>query len=303
MNGSSRIRPYPPRAMTIARRVGIGERRGQLGEPALVGAREIAVAREHAVVVANVVARAQHLEPGRERLARHRTRGGDDADGIAGRETRRADHFRRRRRRPPSPSSMVERCESVAGWTPSEPASRAGTHGHGHGRRPLFGAGGAAAAGAAAAGAAAATTRAGAAPPARALGPVAAARQRRAQRRGGAAAAGWAARAGRAGAGAGALRSAAAPKRTRMPAAAASADSTTSVTRACRSLSSILSAIGGADRQRLAEHDERPVVGLIANLRRPPHHHPSVSNLCSALHDRKFTPARGGSDRGFVRRG
>ena len=59
----------------------------------------------------------------------------------------------------------------------------------------------------------------------------------------------------------------------------------------------------GADRQRLAEHDERPVVGLIANLRRPPHHHPAVSNLCGAIHDRKSTPARGGSDRGFARRG
>ena len=90
--------------MTIARASGSASAARQLGQPAFVGAGQVAGAREHAVVVADVVARAQHGGAGKERLARHRSRRRDDAHDVARRDARGADHRRRRRRRPPPPS-------------------------------------------------------------------------------------------------------------------------------------------------------------------------------------------------------
>src|SRR5262245_25650220 len=225
-------RQQPQKPITAARhhdraRVGLGQRRRQLGDAPIIGPREIARPRENAVVVADVVAPAQDLDARGERLARHRTGRRDDADRIAGRETRRPDHFRRRRRRPPSPSGCAP------GWALESPARTAsdadddsppptgiGTGDDDDGGSAATGRGAAACGGAATgAGSGAATGAGSGAVAARAAG-------------------------GARGAGAGALCSAALTKRTRMPAAAASADSTTSVTRACCSRSSTLMTIG-----------------------------------------------------------
>ena len=48
----------------------------------------------------------------------------------------------------------------------------------------------------------------------------------------------------------------------------------------------------GADRHRLAEHDERAGVVAIAHLGRSPDHHAPISNLCGAIHGRILHPAR-----------
>ena len=244
-NGSRRSSPYPPRAITIAPRVGIGERRGQLREPPLVGPGQKAVAREHARRRGGRRS-APRSTPGPPRTPRA-------APGPTARR-REPESPGREARRPDHPAAAAATAFAVvmgvriggvtgdsecAGWAVGD-AARLGSRrrsaatgngaagcclrrrGGGRGRLRLGGA-------------AARRLGAGAARPGRGRR---APRLRRGRR-----------------------RSAAATKRTRMPAAAASADSTTSVTRAMLLPVVDLERDWRADRQRLAEHDERAGVG------------------------------------------